>query len=118
MSLLQATVSQGDAILVGCQLGSRDFSQAISSVLSRIPPNDSKLVRLPLLVVLSSAGCHPARGVGGVGRSCDGSCLVARLVIQMPWADPSTHSLAFFLTLQTYVVDQYLIHCASPLEPP
>jgi len=64
MSLLQATVSQGDTILVNCQLGSRDFSQAIGSVLSRIPPNDSKLVRpRSLISVCSGAG-------GERGRRC------------------------------------------------
>ena len=43
MSLLFSTVSRGSEILVSHSLGRRDFTSQITTVLSKIPPNDSKL---------------------------------------------------------------------------
>jgi len=43
MSLIHALVAQGSTILAEHQAGKRDFSQATQTILSKIPPNDSKL---------------------------------------------------------------------------
>jgi len=43
MSLIHALVAQGSAILAEHQAGERDFSQATQTILSKIPPNNSKL---------------------------------------------------------------------------
>ncbi|KAA1472674.1 VAMP/synaptobrevin-like protein [Dentipellis sp. KUC8613] len=43
MSLIHALVAQGATILAEHQAGQRDFSQATQTILSRIPPNNSKL---------------------------------------------------------------------------
>ncbi|EIW55724.1 VAMP/synaptobrevin-like protein [Trametes versicolor FP-101664 SS1] len=43
MSLIHALVAKGDTILAEHQAGSRDFSQATQTILSKIPPNNSKL---------------------------------------------------------------------------
>ncbi|EJD45466.1 vesicle-associated membrane protein [Auricularia subglabra TFB-10046 SS5] len=43
MSLIIATVSRGSTILAEHSTGRRDFSQAVHTILSKIPPNDSKL---------------------------------------------------------------------------
>ncbi|EKM77767.1 hypothetical protein AGABI1DRAFT_115031 [Agaricus bisporus var. burnettii JB137-S8] len=44
MSLIHALVAKGQTILVEHQqVGKRDFSQATQTILSKIPPNDSKL---------------------------------------------------------------------------
>jgi len=41
--LIHALVARGNAILAEHQAGKRDFSQATQTILSKIPPNDSKL---------------------------------------------------------------------------
>ncbi|KAH8103370.1 vesicle-associated membrane protein [Cristinia sonorae] len=43
MSLIHALVAKGSVILAEHQGGSRDFSQATQTILSKIPPNNSKL---------------------------------------------------------------------------
>ncbi|CAL1710957.1 unnamed protein product [Somion occarium] len=43
MSLIHALVAKGNTILAEHQGGSRDFSQATQTILSKIPPNNSKL---------------------------------------------------------------------------
>jgi vesicle-associated membrane protein 7 len=43
MSLIHALVARGDTILAEHQAGKRDFSQATQTILSKIPPNNSKL---------------------------------------------------------------------------
>ncbi|KAI5122834.1 hypothetical protein M0805_003129 [Coniferiporia weirii] len=43
MSLIHALVACGSVILAEHQAGERDFSQATQTILSKIPPNDSKL---------------------------------------------------------------------------
>ncbi|KAI0317700.1 VAMP/synaptobrevin-like protein [Amylostereum chailletii] len=43
MSLIHALVAQGSTILAEHQAGQRDFSQATQTILSKIPPNNSKL---------------------------------------------------------------------------
>ncbi|KAI0674286.1 VAMP/synaptobrevin-like protein [Trametes maxima] len=43
MSLLHALVAKGSTILAEHQAGQRDFSQATQTILSKIPPNNSKL---------------------------------------------------------------------------
>jgi len=43
MSLIHALVARGSVILAEHQAGKRDFSQAIQTILSKIPPNNSKL---------------------------------------------------------------------------
>ncbi|KAJ7621317.1 VAMP/synaptobrevin-like protein [Roridomyces roridus] len=43
MSLIHALVARGSVILAEHQAGKRDFSQATQTILSKIPPNDSKL---------------------------------------------------------------------------
>ncbi|KAJ7182810.1 VAMP/synaptobrevin-like protein [Mycena crocata] len=43
MSLIHALVARGSTILAEHQAGKRDFSQATQTILSKIPPNDSKL---------------------------------------------------------------------------
>ncbi|PSR71485.1 hypothetical protein PHLCEN_2v12650 [Hermanssonia centrifuga] len=43
MSLIHALVAQGSTILAEHQGGVRDFSQATQTILSKIPPNNSKL---------------------------------------------------------------------------
>jgi len=43
MSLIHALVAHGDIILVESSVGKRDFSQAVQTILSKIPPNNSKL---------------------------------------------------------------------------
>jgi len=43
MSLIHALVSRGSTILAEHQAGKRDFSQATATILSKIPPNNSKL---------------------------------------------------------------------------
>jgi vesicle-associated membrane protein 7 len=43
MSLIHALVAQGRTILAEHQGDARDFSQATQTILSKIPPNDSKL---------------------------------------------------------------------------
>ncbi|KAF8504514.1 vesicle-associated membrane protein [Russula emetica] len=43
MSLIHALVAQGSTILAEHQAGKRDFSQATQTILSKIPPNNSKL---------------------------------------------------------------------------
>ncbi|KAJ3554006.1 hypothetical protein NM688_g3323 [Phlebia brevispora] len=43
MSLIHALVAQGSTILAEHQGGARDFSQATQTILSKIPPNNSKL---------------------------------------------------------------------------
>ncbi|GAW09061.1 VAMP synaptobrevin-like protein [Lentinula edodes] len=43
MSLIHALVAQGPTILAEHKAGSRDFSQATQTILSKIPPNNSKL---------------------------------------------------------------------------
>ncbi|KAJ3991566.1 VAMP/synaptobrevin-like protein [Lentinula boryana] len=43
MSLIHALVAQGSIILAEHKGGSRDFSQATQTILSKIPPNNSKL---------------------------------------------------------------------------
>ncbi|KAI0087171.1 VAMP/synaptobrevin-like protein [Irpex rosettiformis] len=43
MSLIHALVAQGSTILAEHQGGERDFSQATQTILSKIPPNNSKL---------------------------------------------------------------------------
>ncbi|KAH8110181.1 synaptobrevin-domain-containing protein [Phellopilus nigrolimitatus] len=43
MSLIHALVARGSVILAEHQAGERDFSQATQTILSKIPPNDSKL---------------------------------------------------------------------------
>ncbi|KIM43750.1 hypothetical protein M413DRAFT_443656 [Hebeloma cylindrosporum] len=43
MSLIHALVAKGTTILAEHQSGKRDFSQATQTILSKIPPNDSKL---------------------------------------------------------------------------
>ncbi|KIP09341.1 hypothetical protein PHLGIDRAFT_116439 [Phlebiopsis gigantea 11061_1 CR5-6] len=43
MSLIHALVARGSAILAEHQSGTRDFSQATQTILSKIPPNNSKL---------------------------------------------------------------------------
>jgi len=43
MSLIHALVSRGDVILAEHSAGKRDFSTAVKTILSKIPPNNSKL---------------------------------------------------------------------------
>ncbi|TFK36276.1 vesicle-associated membrane protein [Crucibulum laeve] len=43
MSLIHALVARGSTILAEHQAGKRDFSQATQTILSKIPPNNSKL---------------------------------------------------------------------------
>ncbi|OCH90196.1 VAMP/synaptobrevin-like protein [Obba rivulosa] len=43
MSLIHALVARGSTILAEHQAGERDFSQATQAILSKIPPNNSKL---------------------------------------------------------------------------
>ncbi|PAV18008.1 VAMP synaptobrevin [Pyrrhoderma noxium] len=43
MSLIHAVVARGSVILAEHQAGERDFSQAVQTILSKIPPNNSKL---------------------------------------------------------------------------
>jgi len=43
MSLIHALVARGTIILAEHQAGKRDFSQATQTILSKIPPNNSKL---------------------------------------------------------------------------
>uniref|UniRef100_A0A8H7XXR4 Synaptobrevin homolog YKT6 n=2 Tax=Psilocybe cubensis TaxID=181762 RepID=A0A8H7XXR4_PSICU len=43
MSLIHALVAKGQTILAEHQAGKRDFSQATQTILSKIPPNNSKL---------------------------------------------------------------------------
>jgi len=43
MSLIHALVAKGSTVLAEHQAGKRDFSQATQTILSKIPPNDSKL---------------------------------------------------------------------------
>ncbi|KAF9025231.1 VAMP/synaptobrevin-like protein [Hymenopellis radicata] len=43
MSLIHALVAQGSTILADHKSGKRDFSQATQTILSKIPPNNSKL---------------------------------------------------------------------------
>jgi len=43
MSLIHAVVARGSVILAEHQAGGRDFSQATQTILSKIPPNNSKL---------------------------------------------------------------------------
>ncbi|KAF8655000.1 hypothetical protein AX16_003304 [Volvariella volvacea WC 439] len=43
MSLIHALVARSQVILAEHQLGKRDFSQAVQTILSKIPPNNSKL---------------------------------------------------------------------------
>ncbi|KAF7299163.1 Vesicle-associated membrane protein [Mycena indigotica] len=43
MSLIHALVARGSTILAEHQAGKRNFSQATEKILSKIPPNDSKL---------------------------------------------------------------------------
>jgi len=43
MSLIHALVAQGTTVLAEHQAGKRDFSQATQTILSKIPPNNSKL---------------------------------------------------------------------------
>ncbi|KAI0731686.1 vesicle-associated membrane protein [Fomitopsis betulina] len=43
MSLIHALVAQGSTILAEHKSGGRDFSQATQTILSKIPPNNSKL---------------------------------------------------------------------------
>ncbi|EMD36448.1 hypothetical protein CERSUDRAFT_115468 [Gelatoporia subvermispora B] len=43
MSLIHALVARGSTILAEHQAGERDFSQATQTILSKIPPNNSKL---------------------------------------------------------------------------
>ncbi|KAJ7220637.1 VAMP synaptobrevin-like protein [Mycena pura] len=43
MSLIHALVARGSVILAEHQAGKRNFSQATEKILSKIPPNDSKL---------------------------------------------------------------------------
>jgi len=43
MSLIHALVARGSIILAEHQAGERDFSQATQTILSKIPPNNSKL---------------------------------------------------------------------------
>jgi len=43
MSLIHALVARGTTILAEHQSGKRDFSQATQTILSKIPPNNSKL---------------------------------------------------------------------------
>ncbi|KAI0079781.1 VAMP/synaptobrevin-like protein [Panus rudis PR-1116 ss-1] len=43
MSLIHALVAKGNTILAEHQSGARDFSNAVQTVLSKIPPNNSKL---------------------------------------------------------------------------
>ncbi|KAI0794982.1 vesicle-associated membrane protein [Abortiporus biennis] len=43
MSLIHALVARGNTILAEHQGGARDFSQATQTILSKIPPNNSKL---------------------------------------------------------------------------
>ncbi|KDR79229.1 hypothetical protein GALMADRAFT_243132 [Galerina marginata CBS 339.88] len=43
MSLIHALVAKGSTILAEHQAGKRDFSQATQTILSKIPPNNSKL---------------------------------------------------------------------------
>uniref|UniRef100_A0A0W0EXZ8 Synaptobrevin homolog YKT6 n=1 Tax=Moniliophthora roreri TaxID=221103 RepID=A0A0W0EXZ8_MONRR len=43
MSLIHALVARGSTILAEHKSGSRDFSQATQTILSKIPPNNSKL---------------------------------------------------------------------------
>ncbi|KAI0946449.1 hypothetical protein AcW1_009910 [Taiwanofungus camphoratus] len=43
MSLIHALVARGSTILAEHQSGQRDFSQATQTILSKIPPNNSKL---------------------------------------------------------------------------
>ncbi|VDC07952.1 unnamed protein product [Peniophora sp. CBMAI 1063] len=43
MSLIHALVAQGSTILAEHAAGQRDFSQATQTILSKIPPNNSKL---------------------------------------------------------------------------
>jgi vesicle-associated membrane protein 7 len=43
MSLIHALVAQGSTVLAEHQAGKRDFSQATQTILSKIPPNNSKL---------------------------------------------------------------------------
>ncbi|KAK0216868.1 VAMP/synaptobrevin-like protein [Armillaria fumosa] len=43
MSLIHALVAQGSTILAEHKAGKRDFSQATQTILSKIPPNNSKL---------------------------------------------------------------------------
>ncbi|KAF8226715.1 vesicle-associated membrane protein [Tricholoma matsutake] len=43
MSLIHALVARGPTILAEHQAGKRDFSQATQTILSKIPPNNSKL---------------------------------------------------------------------------
>ncbi|KAF9456316.1 VAMP/synaptobrevin-like protein [Collybia nuda] len=43
MSLIHALVARGPVVLAEHQAGKRDFSQATQTILSKIPPNNSKL---------------------------------------------------------------------------
>nr|GAT50778.1 predicted protein [Mycena chlorophos] len=43
MSLIHGLVARGSTILAEHQAGKRNFSQATEKILSKIPPNDSKL---------------------------------------------------------------------------
>ncbi|GJE92413.1 VAMP/synaptobrevin-like protein [Phanerochaete sordida] len=43
MSLIHALVARGSTVLAEHQSGTRDFSQATQTILSKIPPNNSKL---------------------------------------------------------------------------
>jgi len=43
MSFIHALVAHGNTILVESSVGKRDFSQAVQTILSKIPPNNSKL---------------------------------------------------------------------------
>jgi len=43
MSLIHAVVARNTVILAEHQAGKRDFAQAVQTILSKIPPNDSKL---------------------------------------------------------------------------
>ncbi|KAG8919564.1 hypothetical protein FRC02_001556, partial [Tulasnella sp. 418] len=43
MSLIHALVARGSIILAEHHSGKRDFSQAVQTILSKIPPNNSKL---------------------------------------------------------------------------
>jgi len=43
MSLIHACVAHGGTILAESSVGKRDFSQAVQTILSKIPPNNSKL---------------------------------------------------------------------------
>ncbi|KAI0057174.1 VAMP/synaptobrevin-like protein [Artomyces pyxidatus] len=100
MSLIHALVAQGSTIMAEHQAGKRDFSQATQTILSKIPPNNSKLTYVweqYLFHYISEGGfTYLVMADDSAGRRMPFTFLgeLQRKFIASPTASSSTTSLA------------------------